>query len=42
MQRGGGSGGILPKKFLNLEAMRLLLRPCLDQNNASRKPDDRV
>ena len=28
--------------FGNLEAMRLLLRPFLDQNDASRKPDDRV
>ena len=31
----GGGGG-------NLEAMRLLLRPFLDQNNASCRPDDRV
>ena len=39
----GGSGGIVPQKFfLNLEAMRLLLRPFLDQNDASRRPDDRV
>ena len=39
----GGSGGMLPhKNFLNLGAMRLLLRPFLDQYDASRRPDDRV
>ena len=31
-----------PENFWNLEAMRLLLRPFLDQNDVSRRPDDRV
>ena len=36
-------GGACPtRNFLNLEAMRLLLRQFLGQNNASRRPDDRV
>ena len=39
----GGPGGMLPQKnFLNLRAMRLLLRPFLGQYDASRRPDDRV
>ena len=42
-QEVGGSGGMPPHKiFGNLEAMRLLLRPFLGQNDASRRPDDRV
>ena len=31
-----------PETFLNLEAMRLLLRQFLGQNDASRRPGDRV
>ena len=30
------------ENFWKLEAMRLLLRPFLGQNDASRRPDDRV
>ena len=42
-QQLGGSGGMPPQKiFWNLEAMGLLLRPFLGQNDASRRPDDRV
>ena len=42
-QQLGGSGGMPPpENFWNLEAMRLLLRPFLGQNDASRRPDDRV
>ena len=44
MQHLGGSGGMLPpqENVWNLEAMRLLLRPFLDQNDASQRPDNRV
>ena len=40
---GRGSRGIPTQFFWNMEAMRLLLRPLNgDQNNASRRQDDRV
>ena len=39
----GGPRGMLPLKiFLNLGAMRLLLRPFLCQYDACRRPEDRV
>ena len=41
---GGGGGGSAPtqKHFLNLEIMRLLLRPFLDQNDACCHPANRL
>ena len=42
MARGVGEGGWFPRKFWNLEPMRLHLRPFLGKYNASRRPDNRV
>ena len=38
----GAWGHAPPEKFWNLGVIRLLLRPCFDQHDASWRPDDRV